>query len=195
MCGIDRSGITAEGLEHPFNDCRLLDAGDDPQPAAAVPAGLDIDGKNASEALRLSLIARYRSVGAALPRLLVAVVRGPGTIRARSGLAGANTPWYRARCARGFGTSATSRAITNRQDCRFARRSRLEGVAHTRTLLTVILGAIPAIYACRLPLALLFLVEFASATLSRWSRRWRLHSTGLPDRYGTVLLTARPDNA
>ncbi len=34
-----------------------------------------------------------------------------GTIRARSGLAGANTPWYLVRCARGLGTSAASRAI------------------------------------------------------------------------------------
>ena len=33
-----------------------------------------------------------------------------GTIRARSGLAGANTPWYRVRWARGLGTSAARRA-------------------------------------------------------------------------------------
>jgi hypothetical protein len=29
-----------------------------------------------------------------------------GTMRGRSGLAGANTPWYRVRWARGLGTSA-----------------------------------------------------------------------------------------
>jgi len=34
-----------------------------------------------------------------------------GTIRARSGLAGANTPWYRVRWARGLGTGAARRAM------------------------------------------------------------------------------------
>ena len=59
------------------------------------------------------VIARCRSVAdSSSPGCLVAAaVRVPGTIRARSGLAGANTPWYRVRWARGFGTSAASRAI------------------------------------------------------------------------------------
>ena len=42
---------------------------------------------------------------------LPAAARVLGTTRDRSGLAGANTPWYRVRCARGFGTSAARRAI------------------------------------------------------------------------------------
>jgi hypothetical protein len=39
-------------------------------------------------------IARCRSVAAASPRSLAAAAQVLGTIRARSGLAGANTPWY-----------------------------------------------------------------------------------------------------
>lgn len=111
MRRIDGPGITAEVLQDPFNDRRRLDAGDDAQAAAAFAAGLDVDGKDALESLRLSLIARCRSVAAASPRSLAAAAQVLGTIRARSGLAGANTPWYLVRCARGFGTSAASRAI------------------------------------------------------------------------------------
>jgi hypothetical protein len=36
---IDGAGRTTEVPEDPFNERRLLDAGDDAQPAAAVPAG------------------------------------------------------------------------------------------------------------------------------------------------------------
>jgi hypothetical protein len=56
-------------------------------------------------------IARCRSLTEPSPRAAKAAVRVPGTICARSGLAGANTLWYRGRCARGFGTSAARRAI------------------------------------------------------------------------------------
>jgi len=55
-------------------------------------------------------IARCRSLTETAVRSADAA-RALGTISARSGLAGANTPWYRVRCARGFGTSATRRAI------------------------------------------------------------------------------------
>jgi len=48
---IDGAGRTAEVPEDPFNERRLLDAGDDAQPAAAVPAGLDVNGEHALEAL------------------------------------------------------------------------------------------------------------------------------------------------
>ncbi len=58
MCGIDGLGVATEMLENPFNDCRRLDTGDDPQAAAALPAGLDINGEHPLEALRLRLIAR-----------------------------------------------------------------------------------------------------------------------------------------
>ena len=34
-----------EVLENPLNDRRLLDAGNDAQPAAALSAGLDVDGE------------------------------------------------------------------------------------------------------------------------------------------------------
>ena len=56
-------------------------------------------------------IARCRSLTEPSPRAAEAAVRVPGTIRARSRLAGANTPWYLVKWARGFGTSAASRAI------------------------------------------------------------------------------------
>jgi hypothetical protein len=92
MCRIDGPGITAKVLENPIDDRRRLDAGDDAQPTAALPAGLDVNGKDALEALCLSLIARCRSVAAAAPRSVAAAARVPGTICARSGLAGANTP-------------------------------------------------------------------------------------------------------
>ena len=52
MRGIDRLGVTAEVLENPFNDRGRLDAGNDPQTAAALPAGLDVDGEHPPEALR-----------------------------------------------------------------------------------------------------------------------------------------------
>jgi len=42
---------------------------------------------------------------------LAAAARVAGTIRGRSGLAGANTPWYLVRWARGLGTSAARRAM------------------------------------------------------------------------------------
>jgi hypothetical protein len=41
MRRIDGPGITAEVLENPFNDRRRLNAGDDAQVPAALPAGLD----------------------------------------------------------------------------------------------------------------------------------------------------------
>ena len=48
---IDALGITAEMLENPFDDCQCPDAGDDTQVPAALPAGFDVDGKYALEAL------------------------------------------------------------------------------------------------------------------------------------------------
>jgi hypothetical protein len=50
--GIDGPGITAKVRENPLDHRRLLDAGDDAQPAAALPAGLDVDGEHPLEALR-----------------------------------------------------------------------------------------------------------------------------------------------
>ena len=44
--------MTAEVLENPLNDRRRLDAGDDAQSTAALPAGLDIDREHPLEALR-----------------------------------------------------------------------------------------------------------------------------------------------
>jgi len=52
MRRIDGLGVPAEVRENPLDRCGLLDAGDDPQPAAAVPAGLDVDGEYPLEALR-----------------------------------------------------------------------------------------------------------------------------------------------
>jgi len=52
MRGIDGLGVATEVLEDPFNDGWRLDAGDDPEPAAALPAGLDVDGEHPLEALR-----------------------------------------------------------------------------------------------------------------------------------------------
>jgi hypothetical protein len=49
---IDGLGVAAEVLESPFDGRRRLDAGDDAQPAAVVPAGLDVDGEDTLEALR-----------------------------------------------------------------------------------------------------------------------------------------------
>ena len=51
MCRIDAPGIAAKVLENPFNDRRRLDAYDDTQAAAALPAGLDIDSEHPPEAL------------------------------------------------------------------------------------------------------------------------------------------------
>ena len=51
MRRIDGLGITAEVLENPFNDCWCLNAGDDTQVPAALPAGLDIDSEYPPEAL------------------------------------------------------------------------------------------------------------------------------------------------
>src|SRR5690606_20548878 len=52
MHQIDGLGVPAEVRENPLDRCGLLDAGDDPQPAAAAPAGLDVDGEYPLEALR-----------------------------------------------------------------------------------------------------------------------------------------------
>ena len=49
---IDGAGRTAEVPEDSFNERRLLDAGDDAQPAAALPEGLEVDGEDALEPLR-----------------------------------------------------------------------------------------------------------------------------------------------
>ena len=47
------TGITAEVLEnHPFDDRRRLDAGDDTQAVAPLAAGFDVDGEHPLEALR-----------------------------------------------------------------------------------------------------------------------------------------------
>jgi hypothetical protein len=43
MRRIDGFCGAAKVLENPFNDRRRLDAGEDAQPTAALPAGLDID--------------------------------------------------------------------------------------------------------------------------------------------------------
>jgi hypothetical protein len=45
-------------------------------------------------------------------------------------LLGAKTPWKRVGFTRGFGTRAASRAMTNRQDCRFGRPQVARRVAH-----------------------------------------------------------------
>ena len=52
MRRIDGAGRTAEVPEDPLNERRLLDAGDDAQLAAALPAGVEVDGEHALEALR-----------------------------------------------------------------------------------------------------------------------------------------------
>ena len=41
----------AEMFQNPLDDGGLLDAGDDAKAAAALPAGLDVNGKDALEAL------------------------------------------------------------------------------------------------------------------------------------------------
>jgi len=50
MRRVDGGGVAAEVLENPRDDRWRLDAGDDPQAAAALPTGLDVDGKDALEA-------------------------------------------------------------------------------------------------------------------------------------------------
>jgi hypothetical protein len=52
MRRVDRSAVATQVLKNPLNDLRVLDAGDHPQSPAAAPAYLDIDGKDALEALR-----------------------------------------------------------------------------------------------------------------------------------------------
>jgi hypothetical protein len=52
MRRVDRSAVAAQVPENPRNDRRILDAGDHPQSAAAATADLDVDGKDALEALR-----------------------------------------------------------------------------------------------------------------------------------------------
>ena len=51
MRRIDRHGLPAKVLENPLNDRRRFDAGNDTQPAAALPAGLDVYDEYALEAL------------------------------------------------------------------------------------------------------------------------------------------------
>ena len=92
MCWIDGLRSVAEMFQNPLDDCGFLDAGDDAQPTAALAAGfighipvpdrfaatfgranrqscrfVDVDGEHPLEALRLSLIARCRSVGDGVP--------------------------------------------------------------------------------------------------------------------------------
>ena len=52
MRRINRRSVATEVPENPLNDCRRLDARDDTQTAAAVPASLDVDGEHPLEALR-----------------------------------------------------------------------------------------------------------------------------------------------
>ena len=51
MRRIDRHGLPAKVLENPLDDRRRFDAGDDAQPAAALAAGLNVDGEHPLEAL------------------------------------------------------------------------------------------------------------------------------------------------
>jgi hypothetical protein len=46
MRRIDRHGLSAKVLKNPLDHCRFLDVGNDAQPAAALPAGLDVDKVN-----------------------------------------------------------------------------------------------------------------------------------------------------
>jgi hypothetical protein len=46
MCWIKGLGVAAKVPEYPVNSRGRLDAGDDTQPAAALPAGLDVDKVN-----------------------------------------------------------------------------------------------------------------------------------------------------
>jgi hypothetical protein len=46
MRRIDRHDLPAKVLENPLDHRRLLDAGNDAQPAAALSAGLDVDKVN-----------------------------------------------------------------------------------------------------------------------------------------------------
>jgi hypothetical protein len=82
--------------ENPLDHGLLLDAGDHPELPATTSASLYVNGEHPLEAWRLRLSARCRSVVAASPRSLdfSAAARIFGTTRDRSGLAGANTPWY-----------------------------------------------------------------------------------------------------
>ena len=89
MRRIGRFTVATEVRENPLNDCRRLDARDDAQPPAALPAGLDVDGEYALEALGQD-IPWCRSMAAA--SLRSATAPALGAICARSGLAGANTP-------------------------------------------------------------------------------------------------------
>lgn len=52
MRRIDGLCVPAEVLKNPLDHRRILDAGDDPQPPAAAPAELDVDGEHPLEALR-----------------------------------------------------------------------------------------------------------------------------------------------
>ena len=91
MRRIDGLGVPAEVRENPLDRCGLLDAGDDPQPAAAVPAGPDVDGEYPLEALRPCQGPLPLGDGG-FAVLTGSAARVLGTTRGRSGLAGADTP-------------------------------------------------------------------------------------------------------
>jgi hypothetical protein len=46
------AGLMVEVLENPFNACWCLNADDDSQVPAALPAGLDVDGEHPLQAWR-----------------------------------------------------------------------------------------------------------------------------------------------
>jgi hypothetical protein len=78
-------------IEYPLDDGGVLDARNDPEPAATAPAPFNLDRKDPLEALGLRLIARCRAPAVLSgDRLASAFVLG--TTRTRWGLAGANTP-------------------------------------------------------------------------------------------------------
>src|SRR5690606_42005720 len=106
---IERLAHSAEVRENPLDRCGRLDAGDDAKLSCAVPAGFDVEGKDSLEAL---CPGHRRCLSVAVVRARWPRRADPfGTNWGRRAEAGANTPWYRVRWARGFGTSATSRAM------------------------------------------------------------------------------------
>src|SRR5690554_7349126 len=89
---IDGLCAPAEVRENPLDRCGRLDAGNHTKAAAAAPARLDLDGEYLLEALRPRQ--GPLPVGEeASPHSPATAARVLGTTRARSGLAGANTPW------------------------------------------------------------------------------------------------------